>query len=250
MLVRERERLSKLKQRLVELFDDYLREIEFYKFGLDFATIKEHAGITAWTPNNKEAFIQRYFRLDPTLSILSMPDGWFMRRFVEDESMPIAFGIKKSIRIRPLKLLILIWSYALRRGAKISWRDMNGLLVWFSENYRNPILNEFYRFPARGMVGEDVLRRNWIRYKDSQYYEVARIQFQGIFEVQTKIGLSGKIEELKSIVNSKGFESPRQYSKAWARFFCLVALFPDIFSPLYDELSTENLFPDIVPSRF
>lgn len=241
-LQKERRRLAKLKEHLVELFNDYLRGIDFYKHSFKHETFKR-TGITKWTDENRRLFIQKYFGLEPALAIINKPDDWFLKVEMEDDIIPYGFGIDKGLRINPLNFLILVWSAALRRNSRVNWIDMSGLLSWLSENHDLPKLRSFYGLVKGYQIGEDVLRLTWNKYRQTRYLESARTQYRAFFAKLSEETLKSKLEELKGWVDSDLVESPEQYGKDIARFFILAALFPEVFSPIYDFLSTEGLEP-------
>jgi len=242
MIQKERQRLSKLRQKLIELFDDYLREIEFYKYGLVFETIKQ-TGITEWNSENRKLFIQKYFKLDPVLAIIDKPDDWFLKVEMEDDIIPNAYGIDKGLRISPLNLLILVWSNPLRRNTRVDWINLSKLLLWFAEQNEWSKLNEFYGLAKGKEIGEYTLRLTRNKYRKSRYSETARTQYRALFAKLTEECIKSKLEELRSWVESELFKSPEHRSKDLARFFCVAALFPEIFGPAYDWLSSESLEP-------
>ncbi len=242
MIQKERQRLSKLRRQLIEIFDEYLNGIEFYSNSPSSEVLKQ-AGFTEWNSENRNIFIQKYFKLEPTLAIIEKPDDWFLKVEMEDDIIPYAYGIDKGLRISPLSLLILVWTNVFKRKSRVDWISLNGLLLWLSEVNEWPRLNRFYGLVKGKEIGEDILRLTRNKYRQSRYNKTALVQFRAIFiEIPQEL-LNGKLEEFKWWVDSELLKSPEQYSKNQARFFCKAALFPEIFRPIYDLLSTESLEP-------
>ena len=238
----ERQRLAELKERLIGLFDDYLNAIDFYKHSSNYESFKL-SGITKWTDHNKRMFISKYLRLESTLAILNKPDDWFLKAEMEDDIIPYGFGITKGLRIDPLNFLILVWSIVLKRNARIDWITLSRLLLWLSEHSEMPKLNVFYGIEPRVPIGADVLRLTYNKYRRSRYFETAHTHYQMVFTNCPKHILKMKLEELRGWLELDLFKSPREYAKNIARFFLLASIFPEVFDPIYDWLSTESLEP-------
>jgi len=241
---KEQIRLASVKRKITDLLDDYLSAIEFYGNSLHFEAIK-NTGITKWTPENKELFIRKYFQLDNLFTIIDRPNDWFVRVISEDAVVPRAFGIYRKLRLRPFKLLTLVWANAVKRKSKNDWINMAGLFSWFFKHLESPFLNELICQKERDQLWPGALRIIWNRYKRTDYQKTAETLFRGLSLVQDPKALLTQARELEREIDRKFFKSPEAYGKARARFFCIASLFPEIFSRAYEGLSTKELDFDL-----
>jgi hypothetical protein len=237
-------RLASVKQKILELLNDYLFKIDFYKNSLHFESIKG-TGITEWTPKNREMFIQKYFNLDDLFSIIDRPNNWFERILSEDKIVPSFFGIKEKLRLRPYKLLTLVWANAIKRNSKRDWINMALLFLWFFKNLNNQVLNRMVSPKEKKLISPIKLRNIWNNYKSKIYSQTADTLFRGLFLVQDARSLEGEVRELEASIDRSFFKNPSEYGKAWARFLCIASLFPERFRPIYEGLSTKNLDFDL-----
>lgn len=116
-------RIEKTKDKFIELIDDLLSEMNFYEYSKLYQSKKFIKYL--WTPNNKKKFIVEKLRLNYTFSVLDD----MIKSYNSDVSMLYSF--KKKIYLKPINLLILVWSNALRKGNRIHWINLEILLKWF-----------------------------------------------------------------------------------------------------------------------
>lgn len=116
-------RIEKTKDKFIELIDDLLSEINFYEYSKLHQSMKFIKYL--WTPNNKKKFIEDKFRLNYSFAVLED----MIKSY--NSKVSIFHSFREKIYLKPINLLILAWSNALRKGNRIHWINLEMLLKWF-----------------------------------------------------------------------------------------------------------------------
>jgi hypothetical protein len=116
--------LEMSKNKIIQIFDDLLTKIDFYKNFKFYAGMKrQDDNEFRWTTEERRKFIVERFKLERILYLITK----IIKKYKKGNIFPRAIeGIK--IRMKPLNLLILVWSNALTRNKRREWGNLELLL--------------------------------------------------------------------------------------------------------------------------
>ena len=184
-------RLENAKRMIIELLDDFLSDVNFYKLNKDIKLTE----ITSWTPKNRYDFIIRGYQLTDFFSIIDNQISLYQNREVfgawEKKGNSTYFSSVLRVfppRLKPLNLLLLIWSYAMKRGKKVDWINMENLLNWFSKRLNEIEALEFIGMEENEAPFTEILRLTRNKYKKSNYDIFAMVQFDLFFNIKKDEG--------------------------------------------------------------
>jgi len=174
------ELLISVKNKIFEVLDDCLEKINFYKWNeeLNFTAIKN------WTSDKRIKFISEAYKLNEFTSILDNQ----VKVYENLKTHSIYDKVKKSgifpPYIKPLNLLILIWSFALKRGKKIDWINMEKLLEWFFSHIKDIDKMDLFPIEKQDIPSAETLRLLNYKYKNTSYGVYAKVVFVFNFNIQ------------------------------------------------------------------
>lgn len=184
-------RLENMKNKVIELLDDFLSDVNFYKLNKDIRLTE----ITSWTPKNRYDFIIKGYQLSDFFSIIDNQISLYQSREVsgawEKFGNSTIFPPELRVfppRLKPLNLLLLIWSYAMKRGKKVDWINMENLLNWFSKTLNEIEALEFIGMEENEAPFTEILRLTRNKYKKSKYDIFAKVQFDLFFNIKKDEG--------------------------------------------------------------
>ncbi len=196
------ERINKLesvKSKTIEMIDDLMIEIRFYH---QFAMLsKGPFGITheymmkpiKWTRQKKIDFITENYKLKEFFSVLDQQIEKYNDRL---ESISDDFHFLKLFapQVKPLTLLVLTWSNALKRGGKVDWINMNLLLEWFANKRGISEVLNFYKLKTKKIPTSEMLRFTRNKYLKSHQVIQCHAIYDAIFRLIGKEDIPFKIE--------------------------------------------------------
>ena len=189
-------RLKNIKRKIIELLDDFLIEINFYKY--DELISKKN---NIWTPQNKENFIIKNFEIGALFSVIDeliqtfkeLDSRWHddssrihskealckLRKVLSKENFIIKnpeIAILLSdidrliqINIKPKALLILTLSYVMQTGKKVDWINMKILMNWFSIKFDEIGILDFFGMEKCKAPSANILRSTSNKYKNTPH---------------------------------------------------------------------------------
>ncbi|HEB34727.1 hypothetical protein LCGC14_0592000 [marine sediment metagenome] len=169
--------LENLKRKIIELLDDYSSEIDLY--GL-YNSLRP-AKIIKWTPSERKKFIIKYFKLSSFNSVINKQFKRYQEHtsyMKEDALEPAQF----RMYLKLINLVILIWSYFMRRGSKVDWINMEILLNWFSKKLDKIGVLDIFKWEKESAPSPDILRLIRNKYKKTKYYVLAKNIFNNLKE--------------------------------------------------------------------
>jgi len=180
------QRLENIKSKIIVTLDDFLNEIKFYELSNEFIFKSK----IKWTPQNRTDFIIKHYKLNQFFSVINKQIDRLKGRksYMENESPEIPTQILEPIYLKPLNLVILIWSYAMRRGSKIDWVNMQNLLNWFSKKLDEKGILDFFGFEIYNAPSTEILRLTRNKYRNTKYGIYAKLDFVLFFNVRKDEG--------------------------------------------------------------
>ena len=174
------------KRKLIENIDQFLIDTDIWKV---MKKIHPDENIK-WTTNHRKKFIMKHFSLNPYFDTVNELIESIKRRIKYLEIV----GYKGIIlRIEPRNLIILVWSFAMKKGEKeedIDFKNIQILLNLFSE--RKGWRNYFKKTELISEKTPELTHNKYIKYaKDKKYKDFAFLIYFLCFEDIT--------EELKRI---------------------------------------------------
>jgi hypothetical protein len=234
----ETERISKLKgikRKILELIDNYLSDINFYKYSSKGTLYKKVTGISKWTTEKRAKFIIKNFKIEQLFSIIDELIEHQIAYMAASEFDASLMGVESPMRLKPLNFLVLIWSYAMKERNRVDWINMEQLLLWFSKEFENTDLSYFFDFKKKDSYPPEKLRLSRNKYRNSKYDELANYIFINFFKNAKKkfkkeypkiinwwelMYVGGKMMDEETLLGFKDVMS------------CLYALFPDFSNRL------------------
>lgn len=198
------EELYSLKEKVAEILNDYLLSVKFFNREKFDNTIEEDTKIDKWTTDNIRKFIIKSFRLEPfifTIDNLIRLYDWQIRPSPYEEISFLGFF---PPNIKPLNLIILHWSNALKRGEKKDWINMEQLLLWFNKRMKEYELIDLYDFAFENIPPPETLRLIWNKYKKNPYNLLATWNFDLFFNLkknEIKKRSPHPFEEFENLIN-------------------------------------------------
>ncbi len=175
--------LINLKGKRIELFDDFFTEIKMYKH---FKNIFLKIGISKWTPANKKKFITEKYKIDQVFQIIDEQIKNYLTIDKNLDTHSALWGIESMLYIKPINFLVLIWSYAMKKGKNIDWINMHNLMHWFSKTINETTLLEFLEFRDKWDQSSETLRSISNKYQNTKYNELAYYIYLNFFEKADK----------------------------------------------------------------
>jgi len=163
--------INKLRSDVLALLDDFLRKRDFYKYS-KFSQVIDNPEFI-WTPEEKVSFIQRVFNLDLFFNKL---DGC-ISIFKECLRPPYFPIVPKKLRISPLNLLVLIWSFALRSRNRVTWGLMEEVLKYFWKLIDKLGIIDYLPHKGINIPSAERLRFIYNKYKKTDYLKKAEGHF-------------------------------------------------------------------------
>lgn len=171
-----------LKRKITELLDDFSSEIDLYRL---YNGLKP-AEIIKWTPSERKKFIIKKFKLSSFNSVINK----LIKRYQEHTSYMKEDALEPAqfrMHLKPINLVILIWSYFMRRGSKVDWINMEILLNWFSKKLDRIGVLDIFKWEKEYAPSPDILRLVRNKYKKTKYYVLAKNVFNNLKESPEKI---------------------------------------------------------------
>lgn len=173
------ERLEELKKKIVEIVDNFLIDIDFYRYS------KNHKSLSGrsfkWTLNNKKGFIINRFRLK---SFLSKIDNLIDQYKRDTSFFPSEY---EKTRIKPINLVILIWSHALKKGGRVDWINMEKLIQWFLKILEEILVLDIYGVENKNIFSPERMRFINNRYKGTTCEDIGFSIFLDSFKNEEQI---------------------------------------------------------------
>jgi hypothetical protein len=124
-------KLQSAKSRLIENIDQFLIDTDIWEI-----IKRSHPDlIKKWTTDKRRKFIEANFNVDRFFQIVS---GYIERIKKRSRFLELYTKIPaERLRITPRNLIILVWSYVMRKGddeEEIKFENISALLNWFSIN--------------------------------------------------------------------------------------------------------------------
>jgi len=202
-------RLKNIKRRIIELLDDFLIEINFYKF---YKLISGENNI--WTPQNKENFIIKKFELCTFFSVIDSAI-----QIIKELDSRWYNGKELLLNIKPKTLVILTLSYVMQTGKKVDWINMKNLINWFSIKFDEIGILDFFGMEKCKAPSADILRFTRNKYKNTKYNIYAKYLFAYTLATAKEYErdeiprpLNELYERLKI---SKNFEETKKFLDFW-----------------------------------
>lgn len=173
------QQLESIKRKIIELLDDFLIEINFYNLNNKLNFTKT----TKWIPQKRTNFIIENYKLSQFFSVI---DGQIKRyknrRFILNEEPPIFPFPVHPIYLKPINLVLLTWSYAMKRGKKTDWINMENLLNWFSKKLDEVDILDFFGLEKCNAPSSETLRLTRNKYRYTKYNLLAIFVFSLFFK--------------------------------------------------------------------
>jgi len=224
--------LYDLKDKLLILIDNFLSNIDFYKNSIRIKSIKDMTGVSTWTTENRKTFIKNNYRFTDLFIIIDRQIRYYQALDFKFEIESSLWGVESLLRLKPTNFLILIWSYAMKRGTQVDWINMERLLNWYSNKVYEKALSEFYNFDKECTYPPEILRLTRNKYKDSIYDELAEYLFRNFFKgakEEIKNEYPKIVTNLKKIFIGEKDIKIEDLQGFHDLFACLSALYPDYF---------------------
>lgn len=233
------ELLKSMKNRIFEILDNFLENINFYKWN-DFLNIVE---TKKWTSENRIKFILDSYKLNEFISTIDDQIKIYEKQktySIYDKCMHFGFF---PPNIKPLNLLILTWSYALKRGGKRDWINLENLLEWFSIRIKDIDKLNLFEIEPQNIPDPATLRLTWHKYKKSGYNVFANITFYAFFEIyrdEEKNNSPQPLFEMKKFLDDNYWWEKRFIKDADIYMFIEWIY---LFSGLKEKLKSQSNFP-------
>ena len=163
--------LKKLKTNVVELVDEFLLKHDFYEYSKYSQVINDPKLI--WTPEKKEGIIRQGFGLDSFFEKLKT----FVSYLEPDLKSPYIPIAPLKIRISPLNLLVLVWSFALKARGRVTWNTMETVLSYFWRLIDRLGIIDFLPHTGTNIPSAERLRFIFNKYRKSAYIKQAEFCF-------------------------------------------------------------------------
>lgn len=226
--------LENIKRKILELMDKFLTDINFYRNSLKAMHAKNLTGISKWTTENREKFIIKNFKIEQLFSIINKQIQHQMTFEAMSEIDGSVWGVESPMRLKPLNFLVLVWSYAMKKGKKVDWINMENLLKWFSKKAKNPALSSFFEFDKGERYPPEILRLSRNKYKNSKYDKLAHYIYKSLFK-DAKEELRKEYPEIINRLKLLYVAEKPMDTETLLGFHdlssCLAALFPDFLKP-------------------
>lgn len=187
--------LEIINQKIIEIIDKFLIDIEFYK-NSKFHRNSELQNFI-WTPNNKKAFIlDRFFLKDFSMLINEL------KRNYEEKSL-FYTSIKTEspkIYLKPINFIIVTWSYAFKRKGRVEWINMELLLKWFLKAFGKLDILDVFQLDDRKIAYPERMRFIFNKYKETEHGKVAYSIFVDSFLKEEEI----KARKRKILISLNG----------------------------------------------
>jgi hypothetical protein len=169
-------------KKVMQIFDDLLTKINFYKTDMLFENKKDMDNSESrWSTKKRQEFIIKCFNLEKTMSVIKRITKQYQRQYFVDREQR-----KFKARIKPLNFLILVWSHALTKNNRIEWSNLESLLKWFRRDlYNVEILGE-NEMENSEIPSEERMRYIHNRYKGTMLEKVAKSIFDLSFVIHEK----------------------------------------------------------------
>lgn len=155
----EIKKLKKIKEKIYELFDEFLEKINFYKFSKVFRF--SNGTVFKWTTDKRRDFIKEIFKLYPTFSAIDE-----LIIIIKKHSLPNSYSFfKRSIYLKPSNFIIMVWSHVLKKGDRIDWINIEGLLKWFSLKSKKLEISDFFSFIKDDLPSPERMRFIYNKYR-------------------------------------------------------------------------------------
>lgn len=197
------QQLENIERKIIELLDDFLIEINFYKLN-NMLDLTRNA---KWTQQRRTDFIIKHYKLSQFFSVIDGQIKIYKNRksLMEDESLPLVPFQIHPIYLKPLNLLVLIWSYAMKRGKKVDWVNMKNLLNWFSKKLDELDMLDFFGLEKHNAPSNETLRLSRNKYKKTKYDFIAKLTFHIFFQKAKEEGkerFPKPLDELDELLKS------------------------------------------------
>lgn len=234
--------LRNLKRRILELIDNYLSDINFYKYSLKGTLPKNLTGISKWTSENREKFIIKNFKIEQLFSIVDeLIEHQIMFEAIS-EMDALLWGVEWPMRLKPPNFLILIWSSAMKKGKKPDWINMENLLNWFSKNLDEVNILDFFGLEKCNAPSSETLRLTRNKYKSSKYDKLANYTYINTFKnvKEEKKKYPKYINMIKLLYGGEKEMDNETVQGFHDIVSCLIAFYPDYFGPFDDIQKAHN----------
>ena len=195
------QKLESIKRKIIELLDDFLIEINFY----DLNNKLNFTKTTKWTPQKRANFIIKNYKLSQFSSVI---DGQIKkykdRRSLLNEEPPLVPFTVHPIYLKPINLVVLIWSYAMKKGKKTDWINMENLFNWFSKNLDEVNILDFFGLEKCNAPSSETLRLTRNKYKYTKYNILAIFIFRLFFK-EKRVKDEGKEKFPKPLIETEEF---------------------------------------------
>lgn len=205
VLIKERiEYFEKIKQKIIEILDQFLREIDFYK------TSKYHYSLNKkfnykWTPNNKREFILNRLQLKHFFSEFDE----IIKQYKSHNTMN--YFENDKIYLKPINFVILIWSHAIKKKGRIEWINMEKLIQWFLKILEEIDVLDIYGIESKDIPSPDRMRFIYNRYKGTIHGTSAFSFFMKSFQDEEKISRSKEMSFISINAEKIDYSDPLKY---------------------------------------
>lgn len=193
--------LESIKSKIIELLDDFLIEINFYDLNNKLNWTKT----TKWIPQKRANFIIKNYKLSQFFSVI---DGQIKkykdRRSQMNEEHPLVPYPIHPIYLKPINLVVLTWSYAMKKGKKTDWINMENLLNWFSKNLDEVNILDFFGLEKCNAPSSETLRLTRNKYRCTRYDILAIINLILFFK-EKRVKNEGKEKFPKPLIETEEF---------------------------------------------
>lgn len=170
------EDLSKLKQKTIENIDALLMKINFYENSK--IALYEPDKEFVWTSEKKEDFILKTFKLTEFSEISKSYKEYLEKDDKRDIYADYRLG---KTRLKPVNLIILIWSFACKRGERIEWKLIFELLRWFNRKIKEIEANKYFEIEDESITSTERLRFLYNKYRKTDNIRIAEIIYRVCF---------------------------------------------------------------------
>lgn len=173
------QKLESIKRKIIELLDDFLIEINFYNLNNKLNFTKT----TKWIPQKRANFIIKNYKLSQFFSVIDEQIKKYKdRKSLLNEEPPLVPFPIHPIYLKPINSVVLTWSYAMKRGKKIDWINMENLLNWFSKKLDEVNILDFFGLEKCNAPSSETLRLTRNKYRNTKYNFLAIFIFMLFFK--------------------------------------------------------------------
>ena len=223
-LERRTDQLKELKMKTIELIDDFL-------IGANFYNLNKQINLTEtkkWTPQARYRFIIRHYNLSPFFTVINEQSAYLKEqidRFFNQDSKLLRF----PVFLKPFNFLVLIFSYAIKRGSQVDWINMEKLFNWFSKKLIEIDLIDYFGYKDGFSPSPEILRFTRNKYRKKNYNILAKKYFVLFFKIKKAEGkkkFPNPLDELGEFLewNITGLEN----KKEWIDLYMLL---PMVYHP-------------------